>query len=189
MQRAGAIGWCRQQPSLVAFAHRESEPRHERIAQEPIMDVDVVAISTSLPLASGAIVLAAGAGIGVLIGLAMTPLRSHPTPDLPEQLLGRVERLVLEADDTHALLRHVTERERSSHDVPPSSGRRRVAWRTVVRPAVQLMVTAARPQPVRSDSVQWRCEARWVKIMPMRLMHPTLEARTFPRPVVERPCA
>jgi hypothetical protein len=91
------------------------------------MIMEVVAISANLLLAYGAIVLAAGAGIGVIIGRAMRPRRPHPRPDLPEQLQQRVERLEQEAEYTQALLEHVLKRAHPARELPPSNRRFRAA--------------------------------------------------------------
>ena len=89
--------------------------------------MNVIAISTNLLLAYGAIVLVAGAVVGVIIGRAMRPQRPLPSPDSPEKLLLRVERLELEAELTQALLGRLLDRANSARELPQSGSRVRAA--------------------------------------------------------------
>ncbi len=89
--------------------------------------MDVVAISTNLLLAYGAIVLSAGAVVGVVIGRAMWPRRPLPGPDSPEHLQRRVERLELDAEHTQALLERLLDRATRARELPPSGSRIRAA--------------------------------------------------------------
>lgn len=89
--------------------------------------MNVIAISTNLLLAYGAVVLAAGAVVGVIIGRAMRPRRPLPSPDSPEKLLLRVERLELEAELTQALLERLLDRASSARELPLSGSRVRAA--------------------------------------------------------------
>jgi hypothetical protein len=88
---------------------------------------DVVAISTNLLIAYGAMILVTGAAVGIIIGRSLRPRPTRPGAGAPEDLKHRIERLELDADRTHALLKQLVNRPAPARELRQSEPRARAA--------------------------------------------------------------